>query len=1060
MSGKAMSKDAERLEELYHQALAKPKEERAAFLAEACGGDEALHRELQSMLEALEKADGFMELPALEHAARLAGQAGSQLLAGRELGPFRIGPLLGRGGMGEVYRAVDTRLDRPVALKLLPAEVAGNPDRLHRFTREAKAASSLNHPNIATIHEIGESDSIHWIAMELVEGRTLADRIQDHRLGIDEILEVGIQTAEALEAAHKKGIIHRDIKPANLMITPEGRVKVLDFGLAKRIQLEKPGQDMLASTESYTISGLIMGTLDYMSPEQVLGQEIDQRTDLFSLGVVLYHMVAGRLPFHGASPTETMDKILHAEPEALAHFNYNVPAQLEPIIRKCLEKKREMRYRTALELCDELKEYQKSLQVSETGPLNLRGLLRRARKPRVAVSALLLFLAIGILSFWFFSHQARIRWARDELLPKIDQLVEAGWQTYIAAYKLAVEAEKLLPQESRLAEILKKIAVNISIKTDPPGARIYMKGQTAPESEWKYLGVSPIEKTRIPIGVFAWKMEKDGYETVFAVSPTINGFLNGVPYDMERILDKKGSIPIGMARVKGEKEIGDFFIDQYEVTNKQFKEFVDKGGYRKKEYWKQKFTKEGKELTWEEALKEFVDQTGQPGPATWEAGDYPEGQADYPVSGVSWYEAAAYAEFTGKSLPTVSHWGIARGEYTPLIQRPNFSSLALLSNFKGKGPAPVGSNPGMTSYGAYDIAGNVREWCWNEAPKGRIIRGGAWNDATYLFGDLSQTPPFDRSPRNGFRCALYLDPDKIPKSAFELAKVGEVPDFYKTKPVSDPVFQVYKEQFSYDKTDLNARVEWRNESSKDWIQEKITFNAAYDNERVIAYLFLPRKSLPPYQTVIYFPGGESQIRQSSKDLDQYQEFEYNLSFVIKNGRAVLFPIYKGTFERSTVTTQRTIAGPWLSRQAVEITIRIANDFKRSIDYLETRPEVDSEKLAYIGFSWGGCFGTMIPAVEGRLKASILVVGGLWSDARPEIDPISYLSRVRVPTLMLNGKYDMFFTYETKVKPMFDLLGTPKDQKVLKLYDTDHYIPRNKLIKETLAWLDRYLGPVR
>jgi serine/threonine protein kinase len=279
-----MSKDAERIEELYHQALAKPKEERAVFLAEACGGDEALCRELQSMLDALEKADGFLELPALEHAARLAGQAGSQMLAGHQLGPYRVGALLGRGGMGEVYRGVDTRLDRPVALKLLPAEVSGNPDRLRRFTREAKAASCLNHPNIATIHEIGEAEGWHYIAMEYVEGETLEVRIRKQSLKLAEILDLGLQTAEALEAAHKKGIIHRDIKPANLMLTPEGRVKVLDFGLAKRFHLEQPPQDMPASTESHTVSGLIMGTVEYMSPEQLLGEEIDTRTDVFHLG--------------------------------------------------------------------------------------------------------------------------------------------------------------------------------------------------------------------------------------------------------------------------------------------------------------------------------------------------------------------------------------------------------------------------------------------------------------------------------------------------------------------------------------------------------------------------------------------------------------------------------------------------------------------------------------------------------------------------------------------------------------------------------------------------------
>ncbi len=400
-----MMDDSERIEELYHQALAKPKGERAAFLAEACGADEALHRELQSMLQALEKAGGFMELPALEHAARLAGQAGSQLLAGHQLGPYRIGPLLGRGGMGEVYKAVDTRLDRPVALKLLPAEVAGNPERLRRFTREAKAASILNHPNIATIHEIGEAEGWHYIAMEYVEGETLEARIRKQSLKLAEILDLGILAAEALEAAHKKGIIHRDIKPANLMITPEGRVKVLDFGLAKRLHLEQPPQDMPASTESHTISGLIMGTVEYMSPEQLLGREVDQRTDLFSLGVLLYDMVAGQLPFHGASPTETMDKILHAEPEAIVRFNHNIPAELERIIRKCLEKDQEMRYLHASEVCTDLKRLKRDTDTGKMAASRV-GVLKPMPKVRWllgSIAAVLALIAlVAGLGFWLF----------------------------------------------------------------------------------------------------------------------------------------------------------------------------------------------------------------------------------------------------------------------------------------------------------------------------------------------------------------------------------------------------------------------------------------------------------------------------------------------------------------------------------------------------------------------------------------------------------------------------------------------------------------------------------
>jgi len=280
-------------------------------------------------------------------------------------------------------------------------------------------------------------------------------------------------------------------------------------------------------------------------------------------------------------------------------------------------------------------------------------------------------------------------------------------------------------------------------------------------------------------------------------------------------------------------------------------------------------------------------------------------------------------------------------------------------------------------------------------------------------------------------------------------------------PVPDSVFQVYRDLFSYDKTDLNARVEWRNDSSKDWIQEKVTFEAAYDNERVIGYLFLPRKGVAPYQTIVYFPGWGATDHKSSTDMEKYGEFDYNLSFIVKNGRAVLFPVYQGFFERGYDSKGRILDRDLSPRQRTEYVIKEIKDFKRSIDYLESRPDIDHKRLSYVGLSWGGWLGAIIPAVEDRLKASVLYVGGLDDyGLLPELTQINYLTHVRIPTLMLNGRYDLTYPYGTKVKPMFDLLGTPKDQKLLKLYDTDHFIPRNELIKETLAWLDRYLGPVK
>ena len=985
-------------------------------------------------------------------------------MIGKTLGHYRVLEKIGQGGMGEVFLADDTSLHRKVALKFLPAEMQQDVTAHKRFLREAQSAAALDHPYICSIHEVREAEGKDFIVMEYVDGQTLRDKLAQGPLPIEEALKIASEVAEALEAAHGKGIVHRDIKPANIMLTQAGHAKVMDFGLAKQLipsgGIESQEQTITALTRSEST----VGTLAYMSPEQLRGETVDPGSDVFSFGVVLYELLAGVHPFKRQTGAETISAILAAPPQPLDQLRPDVPSEIKRIVCRALEKRPHARYSSAGEMLRDLQGYQESLRIPETGLLSLRSLLRLIRKPRVSVPSLLILLVIGSLGFWLFNRQAKIRWAREELLPKIDQLVEAGWQNYVAAYQLAVEAEKCIPQDPRLAEYIKKIATHISVRTDPSGSSVYVKEYSAPESEWKYLGVSPIEKIRLPIGLFRWKLEKEGYDTVYAAAPTFQGFLETrwSPYDMVRRLDKKEACPADMVRVKGETKIGDrdFFIDRYEVTNRQFKKFVDNGGYQKKEYWKQKFIKGGKEVTWEEALKNFVDQTGQPGPATWEVGDFPEGQADHPVSGVSWYEAAAYAESVGKSLPTTSHWGVARGESTPLLQWHFYSFIAPLSNFKGKGTASVGSNAGITSYGAYDMAGNVREWCWNESPTGRIIRGGAWNNATYLFGDLSQASPFDRSPRNGFRCALYVDYDMIPRSAYEPSVVTAVPDPYTLKPVSDSVFQVYKEQFSYDKTDLSARVEWRNDISKDWIEEKVTFGAAYDNDRVIAYLFLPRRGAARYQTILYFPGAGAVYEMSGIPFDsKYAEFDYNLSFIVKKGRAVLFPVYYSTFERGTDATRRFFLED-ATRQNTELLIKAVKDIKRSIDYLESRPDINSKRLAYVGFSWGGMNGSIIPAVEDRLKASILLVGGFISPFRPEMSPINYVDRVRIPTLMLNGKYDMIIPFETAAKPMFDLLGTPKGQKVQKLYDTDHFIPRNELIKETLAWLDRYLGPVK
>ncbi len=518
----------------------------------------------------------------------------------------------------------------------------------------------------------------------------------------------------------------------------------------------------------------------------------------------------------------------------------------------------------------------------------------------------------------------------------------------------------------------------LTILTDPPGADVYIKEYSDTSASWQLLGKTPLDSIRMPASsCYRLRFEKPEYETVYAVTMTSDDTLS-------RKLFRLGTVPPGMVYVEGywdevkdtfEKDKG-FFLDKLEVTNRQYKEFVDNGGYRNREYWKHEFIKDRKKLTWEQAMAEFTDETGRPGPSTWEAGDYPDGQDEYPVSGVSWYEAAAYAEYAGKELPTGDHWDSGRGFYNLGTFELFHPKIYPLSNFRGKGTDRAGKNQGMTAYGALDMAGNAREWCYNESSDGRIISGAGYSDPTYLFSVWEQLPPFDRSPLNGFRCAIYVNRERIPETAYRLIELGtsNKRDYSLETPVPENIFRIYKNQFQYDKNELNAVIEKRDESADDWIMEKVTFDAAYEKQRMIAYLFLPKNVPPPFQTLIFFPGSYAVYDKHFSTVHINSFFDY----ILKSGRAAVYPIYFRTYERNDGHTSR---GTRKSHEYTELLIKWVRDFSRTIDYLETRSDIDTGKLGYYGHSWGGRLGAIIPAVEDRLSINILISGG-FSTVKP------------------------------------------------------------------------------
>jgi eukaryotic-like serine/threonine-protein kinase len=410
----------QQVKEMLYAALERTPEHRAAFLDDACQGDQALRGEVEALLASYQRAGSFFETPVIEVAAGLMADEPAGTLVGRSLSHFRVLSLLGAGGMGEVYLAEDTLLARKVALKLLPAHCTSDGARIRRFQQEARAASSLNHPNIVIVHQIGEVNGAHFIATEFIEGETLRDRLKRGPLKVSEALDVAAQVVAALAAAHGAGIVHRDIKPENVMVRPDGLAKVLDFGLAKLT--ERPAATAEVDSQAPTMAqlstepGMVMGTINYMSPEQARGLKVDHRTDIFSLGAMLYEMVAGRLPFEGKTPSDVLAAILTKEPEPFEERRSEIGPELAQVVMRCLAKEREERFQTTGELVAALRA---ATQRSEQPPLGearqsshsgatrhpLRALL--SSRP-VWIASAFVVLVIAAVAYWKLLPKAAI----------------------------------------------------------------------------------------------------------------------------------------------------------------------------------------------------------------------------------------------------------------------------------------------------------------------------------------------------------------------------------------------------------------------------------------------------------------------------------------------------------------------------------------------------------------------------------------------------------------------------------------------------------------------------
>ena len=945
----------------------------------------------------------------------------------RTVSHYRIDGELGRGGMGVVYRAVDTRLGRAVAIKTLTAGATADPERIRRFIQEARAASALNHPNIVTIYEVDEADGSTFIAMELVEGEPLDRLLAAGPLPIEAALDYGAQIASALEAAHASGIVHRDVKPANIIIAPDGRAKVLDFGLAKLFE-RAPEQDTV--TALATRAGLVMGTPAYMSPEQAEGRPVDARSDVFSLGAVLYEMLSGRRPFAGSSDLGIITSILRDEPPALRTVRADVPGPVQSIVERSLAKDRSARYPDAAALRADLAAARAALTRRPEAAW---------RRPVVFVPVVVILLAVAALGAWQMVEARRARWVREQAIPEIERL-HANEQ-FVEAILRAREAERYAPDA---IAVLRQSWHQPRFVTEPDSAEVAIKNYLDVNGAWEPIGSTPLPERTVPFGSYRVRFSKPGYVPLEISSPAGGRprFVMKLPPEHgapdRMVLVTGGAFAIGVAKPV---TLPDFWMDKYEVTNREYKRFVDAGGYRDAKYWKERFDDGGRAVGFEEAVARFRDATGRSGPASWELGAYPDGQDDFPVGGISWYEAAAYAEFAGKSLPTLYHW----------FRAANVEELSAdilrLSNFDGKGPRKVGESGAVGPWGTLDMAGNVKEWCSTlaEGTALRFVLGGSWDEPSYRYTETDAQVAWARSTRYGVRLVKNLGP--LGPDVATVAVTRILGDPKTVVPASSALVDVYSRFYAYDRTPLNARLDGVDDSSPYWRKERVSFDAAYGGERVPANVFLPRNGNPPYQTVIVFPSAYALFTASSELLD-YSRFD----FIMRSGRAAVYPVYQRTYERR----RGPITGPSDLRDWY---VQMAKDLFRTVDYLETRPDIDVRNLGYYSLSMGAYFGPVPLALEPRLKAGVLASGGLRYTVPAEIQPANFAPRVKVPVLMINGRNDFQAPLDAQQR-LFELLGTAPEHKKHVVLEGGH-VPNDhrSLVREALDWFDRYLGEV-
>ena len=947
---------------------------------------------------------------------------------GRQIGPYKLLQVIGEGGMGAVYMAEQTEpVKRRVALKLIKPGMDSS-EVIARFDAERQALAMMDHPNVAKVLDAGTSDGGRpYFVMELVKGVPITAYCDEHRLSFRQRLELFVDVCRGVQHAHQKGIIHRDLKPSNILVAEYDHqpvVKIIDFGVAKATAHE------LTAKTLFTQFGQIVGTLDYMSPEQAKFNQldIDTRSDIYSLGVVLYELLAGSTPIDKdrlrKSGLEEILRVIREEvpprPSTRLSSSATLPAlavsrstepgklrgqlreDLDWIVIKAMDKERSTRYQTAESLAADIENHLDDRPIQARRPTVAGKIRRFARRNRFAVgmSSLVIAASLIAVAFGLFARLAQVKqkereaelaasqvererielqsrenkFAREVALPRIRQLI-ADYRP-VEAFLLANDIQQTLTHDPEYQQLREEMTVTVSFQVKPAGTTVSYRDARNPEGQWVPAGETPLIDIELPRGDLRFRYSCDGYVTheFQRKFPEFLMYDGGATMSLRKLPETDdGMVQISNVTAASWNrlpvDLSPFRIDRYEVSNAEYQEFVHAGGYADAKYWSGiEFERDGETILWEEAITEFIDSTGKPGPAFWKDGAFPEGEDDYPVVGISWFEAVAYAAYRKKSLPTVHHWRWAANTDQPGL-------MSALSNFSQEGLSPRGTWDGIGRFEVYDLAGNVKEWCLNEREtENRCLCGGAWNEPEYKFSFTDSASPWSREETFGFRCVQY---GKNAPEDLALAPLPQLPpQLHNLKRQPIEVLTDRGLRFANDNVPFDAEVTQTEapNPSPDFRHEVIRITAGYDNERFDIHLLVPRKGEPPFETVVWSPGmGVWARTEKFPSALEAQDNQY-IAPLARSGRIVCQPIYKGTFERSKgiAILKQFQKNPIQARADF---IKVIKDLSRTVDYLVTRRDVDPDRLVYFGLSLSASQGPIGLVAEPEFDAAVLLSGG-------------------------------------------------------------------------------------